>query len=142
MATAVRNSGLIPERLHDLLTREKKAFANLALVLRDGRPHVSPIWFDYDGTHIIINTARGRVKDRVLKRRPWVTLSIMDPGNPYRWMMIRGPVVDETEVGGYDEICDLAEKYRGKREYPKTPGEVRVTYKIFPKDVYPKYTDA
>ena len=127
----------IPERLADLLTREKRAFANLALTLSDGTPQVSPIWFDWDGTHFVFNTARGRVKDKVMHRHPVVAFSIVDPTNPYRYMMVRGRVVDETEVGGYDEICDLNEKYHGHRDYPKRP-ETRVTYKVLPEKIYPQ----
>ena len=122
----------IPERLKDLLTREKKAFACLALVKKDGTPQVTPIWFDYDGTYIIINTARRRVKDRILGKHPHVAVAIQDPENPYRYIQLRGKVVEETEVGGYDMICRLNEKYHGKYEYPKRPGEMRVTHKIHP----------
>jgi PPOX class probable F420-dependent enzyme len=129
---------LIPERLIDLLSPEKKAFASLALTLADGSPQVTPIWFGWDGAHIIINTARGRVKDRVMQRRGKVALAIMDPGDPYRYLQIRGRVVDETEEGAYDVICDLRLKYRGDRNYPKNPGEVRVTYKVLPEHVFPK----
>ena len=98
---------VIPERLLDLLSDEKKAFAALALTLADGSPQVTPIWFGWDGTHLILNTARGRVKDRVMKRGGQVALLIVDPADPYRYMQIRGRVIDETEVGGYDTICDL-----------------------------------
>ena len=125
----------IPESRADLLTREKKAFANLALALSDCTPQVTPVWFDWDGTHFIINTARGRVKDKVLKRRPVVALAISDPDDPYRYLQVRGRVVDETEVGGYEQICDLRQKYRGDRNYPRNPGEVRVTYKILPEQI-------
>ena len=121
----------IPEKFSDLFTVEKKAFAFLALVMKDGAPQVTPVWFDYDGTHIIINTARGRVKDKILMRRPVVALAIVDPANPYRYVQIHGHVVDETEVGGYEMICQLNQKYHGDRNYPKRP-EVRVTYKILP----------
>ncbi len=116
----------------DLLQRDKRAYAALALVLQDGSPHVSPIWFDYDGTHLIINTARGRVKDRILKRHPAVALSIVDPAEPERYLLVRGRVVDETEEGAFDVICDLREKYEGDRNFHRTPGQVRVTYKILP----------
>ena len=122
----------IPEKFTDLFAREKKALAFLALVKQDGSPQVTPVWFDYDGTHIIINTARGRVKDKILCRHPRVAVAIADPANLYRYVQVRGVVVAESEEGGYDMICSLAEKYRGKREYPKNPGEVRVTYKILP----------
>jgi hypothetical protein len=122
----------IPEKFSDLLTREKRAFAHLALVKSDGTPQVTPIWFDYDGTHFIFNTARGRVKDKILRRHPVVAFAISDPANPYRYIQISGAVVSETEEGGYDQICDLSEKYGGNRNYPRNPGEVRVTYKVLP----------
>ncbi len=125
-----------PASLADLLTREKKAFAHLALVLRDGTPHVTPVWFDWDGTHLIINTARGRVKDRVLNRRPTVALAISDPADPYRYLQIRGQVVDSTEAGARDMIDQLSLKYEG-RLYPWYRGETRVTYKILPERVQP-----
>ncbi len=125
----------IPESFTDLLSRSKKAFAFLALVMKDRMPQVTPVWFDWDGTHIIVNTARGRVKDKVLHRHPTIALAIQDPANPYRYLQIRGPVVEETETGGYDEICDLNDKYKGDRNYPKVPGQVRVTYKILPERI-------
>ena len=60
----------------------KKAFVHLATVGPDGRPQVTPVWADFDGTHIRINTARGRIKDRNLKANPRVALSAQDPDNP------------------------------------------------------------
>ncbi len=129
---------LIPERSLDLVSPEKKAFASLALTLADGSPQVTPIWFGWDGTHIILNTARGRVKDKVMHRGGKVALVIMDPQNPYRYLQIRGQVVDETEDGAYDVICDLNLKYHGDRNYPKRPGEVRVTYKVLPEKAFAK----
>jgi PPOX class probable F420-dependent enzyme len=122
----------LPDQFADLLSRDTRAFAFLALVKKDGTPQVTPVWFDYDGTHIIINTARRRVKDKILRRHPQVALAIQDPANPYRYIQLRGRVTDETEEGAYDMICRLNEKYHGKYEYPKRPGEVRVTYKILP----------
>jgi PPOX class probable F420-dependent enzyme len=126
---------LIPEGYLDLLSREKKIFAAVALSLTDGTPQVTPIWFDWNGTHFILNTARGRVKDKVMHRGGKVALLIVDPSNPYRYLQIRGSVVEETEAGAYDVICDLQLKYRDNRDYPKNPGEVRVTYKVLPQQV-------
>ena len=125
----------IPEAYSDLLSKEKKAFANLALVLSDGTPQATPIWFDWDGTRIVINTARGRLKDKILRKHPVVVLLITDPTNPYRYIQIKGHADVEAEEGAYDQILDLAEKYRGKREYPRNPGETRVTYKILPEHI-------
>jgi PPOX class probable F420-dependent enzyme len=126
----------IPKQLLDLLAPEKRAFMVLALVLSDGTPQVSPIWFDYDGSDLIINTARGRVKDKVLHKHPWVACSISDPQDPYRYLLIRGPVVGETEEGGYEMICELNAKYHGTRDFPRVPGQVRVTYRIRPEKVF------
>ena len=125
----------IPDSHRDLLSREKKAFAHLALVTKAGEPHVTPMWFDFDGEHVIFNTARGRVKDRIMKKKPWVALSVQDVEKPYRYIQLRGPVVFESEENAYESICDLREKYWGDRNYPRREGEQRVIYKVRPERV-------
>ncbi len=123
----------IPESFRDLVAFEKRAFAHLATVMPDGSPQVTPVWFDYDGTYILINSARGRVKDRNLRRNPHVALAISDPANPYRYLQIRGRVVEITEEGADAMIDRLSYKYTGQPVYPwRRPGEQRVTYKILP----------
>jgi PPOX class probable F420-dependent enzyme len=124
----------IPESHKDLL--QKKTFANLATVMSDGSPQVTPVWFDWDGSHIRVNSARGRVKDRNIDRSPRVALAILDPENPYRHVAIRGRVIDVTEKGADAHIDSLAKKYLGQDRYPgRKPGEVRVIYKIQPDKV-------
>ncbi len=119
----------IPDQYKDLL--EKKAFAHLGTLMKDGSPQVTPVWFDHDGTHIRINTAKGRWKDKNMRNRPQVALSILDPDNSYRYMQIRGKVVDVTENGADEHIDSLAKKYLGQDKYPfRQPGEARVIYKI------------
>ena len=119
----------IPDQYKDLL--QKKAFAHLATVMKDGSPQVTPIWFDYDGTHVRINSAKGRWKDKNMRNRPKVALSVLDPDNPYRYMQIRGTVTEVTESGAYAHIDSLAKKYLGQDKYPyRQPGEERVIYKI------------
>jgi PPOX class probable F420-dependent enzyme len=121
----------IPDKYKDILS--KKAFANIATVSGDGTPQVTPVWVDYDGTHIRFNTAKGRVKDRNLRRNPAVALAISDPDNPYRYLQVRGRVADVTESGADAHIDSLAKKYLGQEKYPyRQPGEVRVIYKIAP----------
>jgi PPOX class probable F420-dependent enzyme len=100
----------IPETFKDLLTT-KKAFANLATINPDGTPQVTPVWFDWDGQQVRINTAKGRVKDKNLRRTPVVALSIMDPDNPYRYVQIKGRVASVTEAGADAHIDALAKKY-------------------------------
>jgi PPOX class probable F420-dependent enzyme len=124
----------IPENFRDLL--EKKAFANLATVMKDGAPQVTPVWFDWDGGHIRVNSAKGRIKDRNMRRSPRVALAILDPDNPYRHLAIQGRVVDVTEQGADAHIDALAKKYLGQDRYPhRRPGEVRVVYRIQPERV-------
>jgi PPOX class probable F420-dependent enzyme len=125
----------IPDKYMDLLT-EKRAFANLATLMPDGDPQVTPVWFDWDGTYVRVNSARGRQKDRNMRRAQNVALAIQDPDNPYRYIAIRGPVVEITEEGADAHIDSLAKKYTGAERYPgRQPGEVRVTYKIRPDHV-------
>jgi PPOX class probable F420-dependent enzyme len=119
----------IPDQYKDLL--EKKAFAHLGTLMKDGSPQVTPVWFDHDGTHIRINSAKGRWKDKNMRNRPQVALSIVDPDNPYRYIQIRGKVVDVTEAGADAHIDSLAKKYLGEDKYPfRQPGEERVIYKV------------
>ena len=121
----------IPEKFMDLF--RKKAFANLATLMPNGHPQVTPVWCDYDGNSVLINSARGRQKDRNVARDPRVALSILDPDNPYRYLEIRGKVVEITEQGADDHINRMAKKYLGKEIYPyRKPGEVRVLYKVAP----------
>jgi len=121
----------IPNKYLDLFN--KKAFANLATLMPDGQPQVTPVWCDYDGQHLLINTAKGRQKDRNMQRDPHVALSIMDPDNPYRYLEVRGRVAEATEQGADEHINRMAKKYLGLDQYPyRQPGEVRVLYKIQP----------
>jgi hypothetical protein len=124
----------IPEKYKDLLSWDKKAFANLALSLKDGTPHVTPLWFDYDGQYIVLNSARDRVKDRVMRRSGLVAMAISDPENPYRYIQMRGSVVEITEEGAREMIDHLSMKYTGG-PYDGYKGEIRVTYKLVPKFV-------
>ena len=121
----------IPEQFKDLF--EKKAFANLATLMPDGAPQVTPVWCDLEGSNIRINSAKGRVKDKNMRRNKKVALSIFDPDNPYRHLAVQGEVVEITEQGADTHIDALAKKYLGKDKYPfRQPGEVRVMYKIRP----------
>ena len=125
----------IPEKYIDLM--QKKAFLQLATLMPDGSPQVSPVWFEYDGTHILINSAKGRVKDNNMRRDSRVGMDIVDPDNPYRHISIRGRVGEITERGADEHIDKLTKKYTGQDKYPyRGPGEVRVIYKIKPERTY------
>ena len=124
----------IPGKYADLL--EKPAFGNLGTIMKDGSPQVTPVWVDYDGKYVRFNSALGRVKDKNVRRDPRVSVSLQDPANPYRYLEIRGRVVEITQNGADDHINKLSQKYLGKPVYPfRQPGEVRVLYKIEPQKV-------
>ena len=95
-------SQVIPEKYKDLF--DKPAFAHLATIMPDGRPQVTPVWVAFDGRYVLVNTAVGRQKDRNLSRDGRVALSILDPANPYRYLEVRGKVVERTEKGADDSL--------------------------------------
>jgi PPOX class probable F420-dependent enzyme len=122
----------IPDVYLDLMN-DKKVFAHLATLMPDGTPQVTPVWFDYVGGAIRVNSARGRVKDRNMKEGAAVALSILDPDNPYRYLQVRGHVRKVSEAGASAHIDSLAKKYLDKDKYPfARPGEVRAIYEIEP----------
>ena len=120
-----------PEKYLDLFKPETKAHLFLATVMPDGSPQVTPVWFDTDGEHILINTNEGRVKDRNMKERPKVAMVIQDPADPFRYLQIRGEVVGYTREGADEHIDMLCQRYRGK-PWDYRPGQKRIIYKIRP----------
>ncbi len=124
----------IPSQYMDLFN--KPAFAALATLMPSGQPQVTPVWCDFAGGQVLVNTARGRQKDKNMRRDPRVTLTLIDPDNPYRYLEVRGRVVEATEQGADQHIDRMAKKYLGKDKYPfRAPGEVRVLYRIEPEQV-------
>lgn len=119
----------IPEELQFLLADETKAFAFLATTMPDGSPQVTPVWFNTDGDDILINTVKGRTKYRNITANPHVALAIPDPNDPYRYIQIRGRVIEMQTSGATDHIQELAMIYTGKTwSFP--PDQERVIYRI------------
>ena len=124
----------IPEKIAKLF--QEPNFAHLATIMPDGSPQVTPVWVDYDGTHILVNTAEGRQKPRNVRRDPRVAIDIYDQQNPYAAAWIRGRVVEVTTEGAEELIDKLAKRYIGQDRYPwRQPGEKRVIFKIVPEHV-------
>lgn len=124
-------AGGIPEKYRDLFN--KRAFASLTTLMPDGGPQTTPVWVDVDGDHVIFNSAKGRQKDKNVRRDPRVAMAIIDPDNPYRYLEVRGKVTEITEDGADEHINKMAKKYLGQDKYPyRQPGEVRVMYKVRP----------
>ncbi|MGH2739086.1 MAG: PPOX class F420-dependent oxidoreductase [Actinomycetota bacterium] len=113
-----------------------KNFAHLATLMPDGRPQVTPVWVDVEDGLIRVNSAKGRVKDKNMRRDARVCISTHDQENPYERVVVFGRVVEITEEGAGEHIDALARKYQGVDRYEwLAPGEVRVTYKIKPERV-------
>lgn len=108
----------IPEEYHDLF--EKRTIAHFATRMPDGTPQVTPVWVDYDvdAEELLVNTARGRQKERNAREDPKVGVSMTDPDDSYRFVSVRGRVVDITEEGAVEHIDALTQRYMGQETYP------------------------
>ena len=129
MPTATR----IPHTFLDLL--ERPILAHLATLMPDGTPQVTPVWIDYDGEYLRVNTFRGRQKDHNMTVRTQVGLDIVDPDDPFRYLSVRGRIVEATEEGAEEHIDALSMKYLGA-PYPRhDPNRPRKLFKILPEHV-------
>src|SRR4051812_24542514 len=100
--------------------------------MTDGSPQVTPIWVDVtpDGSYVLINTAEGRVKAHNVKQNPKVALSVVDSETPWRYVTLRGEVVERDHSDADAHIDKLAKKYLGADSYPfRNPAEQRVILK-------------
>jgi PPOX class probable F420-dependent enzyme len=125
----------IPQSHQDLLKDETKANAYIATTMADGTPQVSPIWFNFDGENILVNTAEGRLKAKNMRQRPYAAITLVDPKDPYRYLLVRGPVVEVTQQGAEAHIHALSQKYRGK-DWDIPAGQLRLKCKIKPEHVF------
>ena len=126
---------MIPETHQDLLADESHSMAFLATLMPDGSPQLTPVWFSMVDGNVLINTRRGRVKEKNMAARPRVAVVIHDAQHTYRYIQIRGAVVNATEEGAIEHIEELSQKYDGKPFRALAPGEVRVIYEIKPRSV-------
>ncbi|WP_290810088.1 PPOX class F420-dependent oxidoreductase [Halovivax sp.] len=126
----------IPDEYRDLFERE--TIAHFATLMPDGTPQVTPVWIDADEDgFVLVNTARGRQKERNVRADPRVGLSITDPSDPYRYLSIRGEVHEVTEDRAVEHIDELARRYMDVEEYPHHGEErgPRVVIRIRPDSV-------
>lgn len=120
-----------PAEFLDLVTDDSKALLYLATIMSDGSPQVTPVWFSTDGENILINTNEGRTKDRNMKARPKVAMTIQDPDDPYRYLGIRGEVSGYTREGANEHINSLSLRYDNKPWKPRE-GQRRIIFRIKP----------
>lgn len=128
----------MPVQLNDAQRKllDGKNFAYLATVDDTGGPQVTPVWIEYDGTHVLFNTEEKRAKTKHLRSNPRVAICVSNAENPYHYVEIRGAVVEMTTEGADEQINRLSHVYLGK-DYPfNQPGDVRVTVKVAPEKVF------
>ncbi|MER7167744.1 PPOX class F420-dependent oxidoreductase [Micromonospora sp. NPDC000207] len=106
--------------------------AHVATIEPDGSPHVTPVWVDTDGEHIIFNTAKGRQKYTNIQRNPVVAVSVVDKADDYRTLWVKG-TAEFVEEGADEHIDRMTQKYLGQETYPfRQAGEERVIVRITP----------
>jgi PPOX class probable F420-dependent enzyme len=84
-----------PSRLGAFLAEPRNVI--VAGIRKDGRPHLSPNWFLWDGEKFYVSTTRNRVKYRVFRRDPRVELLIDDPTG-FRYVQTPGTVEIREDV--------------------------------------------
>lgn len=120
-----------PSDFQDLLNEDSKALLYLATLMPDGSPQVTPVWFSTDGEDILVNTNEGRVKDKNMKARPKVAITIQDPNDPYRYLGIRGEVVNYTTEGADEHINQLSLRYKDE-PWDRRKDQRRIIFRIKP----------
>jgi len=112
---------------------EEPNVATVGTVNPDGSPQLTIVWIDWDGEHVLFNTAAGRVKPRNLERDPRVSVLVADRADAYRWVGVRG-LAELTSDGADKHIDKLARKYTGAGWQPKS-GERRLLVRVRPERV-------
>ena len=110
-----------------------KNFGAVATIRDDGTPHVTPVWVDYDGEHVVFNTATGRAKWQHMLRDPRVTIEVYAQDNPYDYVTVTGTaeLVEGDEADRH--IDKLSEKYTGNPKFQShRPGQRRVIVRVTP----------
>ena len=134
MPDSAAHVAAIPESHRDLL--ERPLIMILATTLPDGTPQATPVWFHFEEGYIYLNAAAGRLKDRAIRANPYVALVVVDPENIYRYIQVRGPVVEINEEQGRAHIDYLAWRYTGAERYTSNPPDQRrVRFKIAPEKI-------
>jgi PPOX class probable F420-dependent enzyme len=108
-------------------------FGVVATLRGDGSPHQTVTWVDWDGEHVLFNTAQDRAKERHLQIDPRASVLVLDTESPHRWVSIAGRAELTTE-GAVEHAHKLARKYTG-RDFDIPPGQVRMIVRIRPDQV-------
>jgi len=116
---------------------QQKNLVFISTINSDGSPQLTPVWGDYDGEHVLVNTAEGRLKHKNVLRDPRVAISVVDHNNPLNMTTIKGKVIEIIPDYDYVHANKLTKQYMGIDEYPfKRDGEKRIIFKIKPVKIF------
>ena len=116
---------------------QQKNLVFISTINSDGSPQLTPVWGDYDGEHVLVNTAEGRLKHKNVLRDPRVAISVVDHSNPLNMTTIKGKVIEIIPDYDYVHANKLTKQYMGIDEYPfKRDGEKRIIFKIKPMKIF------
>ena len=111
---------VVPEAYHDLLAAP--ALAHVATIGPGGAPQSTPVWFDWDGSRVLIGLAPDQQKLRNLRRDPRLSISLVDPANPGRFLEIQGRAMFESDPDR-SVITRIVAKYTGSDDLSWVDGE-------------------
>lgn len=128
------------KKLNDFrdLLFEKNSIAHVAIIRKGGIPHVTPVWFDLTEEDLKnsifkFNSAKGRVKTSNLRINSSVSISILDPEDPYRYLGLNGKIIKVIEGDeAVKHIHELSVKYTGKEFWniKENPNRIKYIVKI------------
>lgn len=127
---------MVPDSYSSILSWEAKSFAHVATIGRSGEPRSTPVWFDWDGTQMRLTILEHSQKLKNLRRDQRVSLSILDPHDPYRYVEIRGVAESFQPDADLEFTNRMARKYLELDEYPwHEEGHVEVVVAIRPTSI-------
>jgi PPOX class probable F420-dependent enzyme len=114
----------IPEDLTDLL--ERPLFGILGTIRPNDTVQVNPMWFQYDGEHIRFTHTTKRAKFRNLQHNPSMSLAVLDPDDPMRYLELRGRLVEviPDPTGAFYVV--LGKRYGNAQQEPPADSPDRV----------------
>ena len=110
---------------------DRRNFAHLSTLMKDGAPHSAPVWIAREGDRIVIVTEEGSVKGRNTARDPRVSISIVDFADPYTEAQIQGRVIEQRADPELKEFDAMSRKYVGRDwPYRDTKGPVVLVIEV------------
>ncbi|WP_206448029.1 PPOX class F420-dependent oxidoreductase [Agrococcus sp. KRD186] len=118
----------IPEQYRYLI--DQPLFAHLATVRPDGTPQVNPMWFGFDGEHMLFTHTSTRQKFTNLQANPAMSLSMTDPEKPYLYVEVRGHLAEVVPDPTGAFYVEMGKRYGNAAQTPPPDAAERVILKM------------